>query len=73
MSKITPAATPSPPLRSSDRHQSPHTKNSLDSSVHRKSTELICNSPIDFQSPATKSTEAYQDDEPFSANRKELF
>lgn len=71
MSKITPTASPSPPLRSTSRHQSPHTKNSLDSSTHRKSTELICDSPIDFQSPAIKSTEAYQDDEQFSTNRKE--
>lgn len=72
MSKITPVASPSPPLRSVSRHQSPQIKHtSSDSSTHRKSSELICDSPTDFQSLAAKSTDAYQDDEPFSANCKD--
>lgn len=71
MSKITPVASPSPPLRSASRHQSPQIKHmSLDSLIHRKSSELICDSPTDFQSLATKSTDAYHDDEPFTANSK---
>lgn len=73
MSKTTPVASPSPPLRSTSRHQSPQAKhNTSDSSMHRKSSDLICDSPTDFQSIAAKSTVVYQDDEAFSANRKDL-
>lgn len=72
MSKITPVASPSPPLRSLSCHQSPQSKhNSSESSVHRKLSDTICESPTDFQLLATKTTDTYQDDEPFSANRKE--
>lgn len=71
MSKISPVSSPSPPLRSVGRHQSPQTKHTTsDSSTHRK-PELICDSPTDFQSLATKSNEAYQYDEQYSANCKE--
>lgn len=73
MSKTTPVASPSPPLRSVSRHQSPQSKqNASEISIHRKSAETICDSPTDFQMLATKSTDAYQDDEQFSsANCKE--
>lgn len=71
MSKITPVASPSPPLRSLSRHQSPQSKhNSSESSIHRKLSDTICESPTDFQLLATKTTDSYQDDEPFSANSK---
>lgn len=75
MSRITPVATPSPPLRSVSRHQiSPQLKSNFpDLSIHRKSSELICESPTDFQLLATKSTDAYQDEEPFPANCKKDF
>lgn len=72
MSKTTPVASPSPPQQTASRHQSPQAKhNSSDLTLHRKTSELICDSPTDFQSLAAKSTDAYQDDEPFTANRKE--
>lgn len=74
MSKISPVASPSPPLRSVSRHQSPQLKQSASEiSIHRKSAETICESPTDFQMLATKSTDVYQDDEPFSANCKKAF
>lgn len=72
MSRITPVASPSPPLRSASRHQtSPQSKSNFpDLSIHRKSSEPICESPTDFQILATKSTDAYQDEEHFPANCK---
>lgn len=72
MSRITPVASPSPPLRSASRHQtSPQLKSNFsDLSIHRKSTEPICESPTDFQLLTTKSTDAYQDEEHFPANCK---
>lgn len=72
MSRITPVASPSPPLRSASRHQtSPQLKSNFsDLSIHRKSSEPICESPTDFQLLTTKSTDAYQDEEQFPANCK---
>lgn len=73
MSRLTPVASPSPPLRSASRHQtSPQLKSNYpDLTIHRKSSEPICESPSDFQLLSAKSTEAsYQDEDPFPANCK---